>query len=101
MVATPASWLFVLGEESIWILHAEGTMFVYGPGELQQCFRFETDAARDAYQISMTERLLGDGWMLWVDRDRRERHDRRRTPRETPDRRASPRTSPSPDGRDS
>ena len=86
----PASSLFVMGEDSIWIVHSEGTMFVYGPGALQQCFRFGTDAARDAYQVSMTERLLGDGWVLWgADRDRRGGEDRRRAPRPTPDRRAA------------
>jgi hypothetical protein len=87
----PASWLFVLGEESIWVMHAAArTMFIYGPGALQQCFRFSTDAARDAYQISMTERLISDGWVLWgVDRDRRQGADRRQVAREGSDRRSA------------
>jgi|SRR5687767_1255066 hypothetical protein len=89
-MSTPsASWLFVLGDESIWIMHgANGATFVYGPGDLQQYFQFGSDAARDAYQVSMTERLLGDGWVLWgADRDRRVGGDRRRANRDTPDRR--------------
>jgi hypothetical protein len=90
MVTGTASWLFVLGEESIWIMHAGDTMFVYGPGVLQQCFRFASDEARDAYQIGLTERLINDGWVLWgVDRDRREGRDRRQAPRGTSDRRSS------------
>lgn len=72
-------------------------MFIYGPGVLQQCFRFSTDAARDAYQVSMTERLIGDGWVLWgVDRDRRQGSERRHSGRETPDRRGAG-TPPTPD----
>ena len=89
-MSTPsASWLFVLGDESIWIMHgAGGATFVYGPGELQQYFQFGSEAARDAYQVSMTERLLGDGWVLWgADRDRRAGGDRRRASRDAPDRR--------------
>ena len=67
---------------------AEGAAFVYGPGDLQQYFQFSSEAARDAYQVSMTERLLGDGWVLWgADRDRRVGGDRRRASRDTPDRR--------------
>ena len=90
MSTAPASWLFVLGEESIWIVHGdEGTTFVYGPGTLQQCFQFGSDAARDAYQVSMAERLLGDGWMLWA-ADRRDGGDRRNTTRGTRDRRLPP-----------
>jgi hypothetical protein len=98
MSTSPASWLFVLGDESIWIMHgANGATFVYGPGELQQYFQFSSDAARDAYQVSMTERLLGDGWVLWgADRDRRVGGERRRASRDTPDRR-SPRPGPGTD----
>ena len=72
-------------------MHAAArTMFIYGPGALQQCFRFSTDAARDAYQISMTERLIGDGWVLWgVDRDRRQGAERRQAQRESVDRRSA------------
>jgi hypothetical protein len=91
MTTTSASWLFVLGEESIWIMHGDrGTTFVYGPGALQQCFQFASEAARDAYQVSMAERLLGDGWVLWgADRDRRAGSDRRGASRGTADRRTS------------
>jgi hypothetical protein len=90
-MATPSlSWLFVLGDESIWIVHGEaGATFVYGPGALQQCFQFATDAARDAYQVSMAERLLGDGWVLWAG-DRREGRERRGAPRAATDRRGAP-----------
>lgn len=99
MATTSTSWLFVLGEESIWIMHGdEGTTFVYGPGALQQCFQFGSDAARDAYQVSMAERLLGDGWVLYgADRDRRDGRDRRGTPRGAADRRA-PRVPNPPEG---
>jgi hypothetical protein len=100
-MTTPSpSWLFVLGEESIWIMHGdEGVTFVYGPGAMQQCFQFANDAARDAYQVSMAERLLGDGWVLWAgDRDRRERRERRGAPRATTDRRSAPMKPPSSGG---
>lgn len=100
MMTTSQSWLFVLGEESIWIMHGdEGTTFVYGPGALQQCFQFANESARDAYQVSMAERLLGDGWVLWgADRDRRAGRDRREAPRGSSDRRAAPMKSPSSGG---
>lgn len=96
MSTAETSWLFVSGEESIWIVHGdEGTTFVYGPGSLQQCFQFATDAARDAYQVSMAERLLSDGWTLWgADCDRRGGTDRRGASRGTPDRRAPRLTKP-------
>jgi hypothetical protein len=85
----PASWLFVLGDESIWIMHgADGATNVYGPGELQQCFQFSSESARDAYHVSMTERLLGDGWVLYgADHDRRSGGERRTASRDTRDRR--------------
>lgn len=91
MAMTSPSWLFVLGEESIWIMHgAGGTTFVYGPGALQQCFQFATETARDAYQVSMAERLLGDGWVLWgADRDRRAGRERRSASRGAHDRRGA------------
>lgn len=97
MPVTSPSWLFVLGEESIWITHGdEGATFVYGPGALQQCFRFANDAARDAYQVSMAERLMGDGWVLWAaDSDRRQGRERRGVSRETADRRAASVNPPS------
>jgi hypothetical protein len=98
MATSHPSWLFVLGEESIWIVHGqEGVTFIYGPGDLQQCYQFTTTAARDAYQISMTDRLLGDGWVLWgVDRDRRQGRERRQGSRDTPDRRGKPAGPPEP-----
>ena len=72
-------------------MHAAArTMFIYGPGALQQCFRFSTDSARDAYQVSMTERLIADGWVLWgVDRDRRQGEERRQVARDSADRRSA------------
>jgi hypothetical protein len=95
MVASAASWLFVLGDESIWVLHVQERMLViHGPGSLQQHLTFPTEEALNAYHVSMTERLLGDGWILWgVDRDRRAGHDRRQSRRDTPDRRSKSRTS--------
>lgn len=91
MATSSQSWLFVLGDESIWVMHGDqGTTFVYGPGSMQQCFQFGSEAARDAYQVSMAERLLGDGWVLWgADSDRRSGRDRRGESRGGPDRRAS------------
>lgn len=95
MVTNATSWLFVLGDESIWVLCAQERMLaIHGPGELQQHLTFPTDEALNAYQIRLTERLLGDGWILWgVDRDRRGGHDRRQSSRDTPDRRSKNRTA--------
>src|SRR5262245_6505282 len=86
---TPASWLFVLGDESIWVIRVQRYLLVvHGPGSLQQHHTFSTDAAVDEFQVLMAERLFEDGWVLWgTDLDRRRGGERRRVARDTPDRR--------------
>jgi hypothetical protein len=84
-----ASWLFVKDSESIWIERPYGrVMIVAGPGTRRDQREFLNEESLQAYQISLAERLTGDGWFLWgVDRERRERPDRRSGTRTTPERR--------------
>ena len=84
-----ASWLFVKGSESIWIERPhDRVMVVAGPGVAREQREFTDDAALDAYQIELAERLTDGGWFLWgVNRERRLDRDRRKTARNTPDRR--------------
>ena len=84
-----ASWLFLKGSDSIWVERPHGrSMLVAGPGAIRDQRDFEDDAALEAYQVALAERLTESGWLLWdFDRDRRELRDRRQIPRNTPDRR--------------
>jgi hypothetical protein len=84
-----ASWLFIKGSESIWIERPHGrVMIVAGPGAVREQREFTDDAALDAYQIALAERLTDRGWFLWgVNRQRRQERDRRQVPRNTKDRR--------------
>jgi hypothetical protein len=84
-----ASWLFIKGEETIWLLRsAADQIVVCGPGTCREHFHFEGDAAMGSFQVSFAERLMAGGWILWgVDRERRRGQDRRGATREGPDRR--------------
>jgi hypothetical protein len=85
----PVSWLFVKGQETIWILRsADRHVAVCGPGTAREDLRFDGDKAIEAFQVSFAERLMLTGWTLWgVDRERRAGRDRRLTAREATDRR--------------
>jgi hypothetical protein len=84
----PASWLFVRGQETIWVLRSEGHVAVCGPGAAREDYNFESPMGMEAFQVSFAERLMTSGWILWgVDRERRSGHDRRTGERDTPDRR--------------
>jgi hypothetical protein len=84
-----SSWLFIRGQESIWIERPYGlTLIVAGQGAERSQLEFPDEAALQAYQVSTAERLSRDGWFLWAyDRDRRERDERRSIARPTADRR--------------
>src|SRR5919108_1233036 len=88
---SPASWLFVKGEETIWVLRSPGGhVAVCGPGTAREDYSFESPKGMEAFQVSFAERLIASGWILWgVDRERRSGHDRRSGERDMPDRRAS------------
>ena len=83
------SWLFIKGSQSIWVERPSTySLVVAGPGPVREQRDFISDAALDAFQIGLAERLAGDGWFLWgVDRERRQRTDRRVVARATQDRR--------------
>jgi hypothetical protein len=83
------SWLFVKDGESIWIERPHGyAMIVAGPGAQREEHDFDDEAAMEAFQVSLVERLTEKGWLLWgSDRDRRSGQDRRGAARGTPDRR--------------
>jgi len=84
-----ASWLFVKDGQSIWIERAYGyAMIVAGPGAAREEHDFPNEAAMEAFQVALVERLAEAGWFLWgVDRERRSGRDRRGTDRNSPDRR--------------
>ncbi len=73
-----SSWLFIRGEESIWIERPPGlSMIVVGPGPARAHIHFLDEKAVHAYQVATAERLTLAGWFLWgFDRDRRQSDDR-------------------------
>jgi hypothetical protein len=83
-----SSWLFIRGEESIWIERPYGlTIIVAGQGAARTHLEFQDEDALQAYQVATAEGLAREGWFLWAfDADRR-RHERRATLRTTADRR--------------
>ena len=85
-----ASWLFVRNNDSIWIERPSGhLMIVAGPGSSRVQHDFPDEAALEAYQVELAERLTAAGWFLWgVNRERRQTDDLRSSQRGTPDRRA-------------
>ena len=84
-----SSWLFIRGSESIWIERPfQSSLIIAGPGPRREQRDFINDAALDAFQIELAERLASQGWFLWAhDRDRRTGAERRTSKRESPDRR--------------
>jgi hypothetical protein len=74
-----ASWLFIRGQESIWVERPFGSsLVVAGPGARREQRNFISDEALNAYQVSLAETLTAGGWFLWgVDRDRRSGAERR------------------------
>jgi hypothetical protein len=88
---TPASWLFIKGDQSIWIERPYGrSMIVAGPGPSREQHDFPTEEALEGYQIAIADKLATAGWLLWgVNRQRRAGPDRRKTSRNTPERRTA------------
>lgn len=86
---TPASWLFIKGDQSIWIERPYGcSMIVAGPGPKREQHDFPDEDALQGYQIAIADRLASAGWLLWgVNRQRRSGEDRRGTARQSTDRR--------------
>lgn len=68
-----ASWLFLKDSQSIWVERlAERSLITAGPGPTRQQRDFISEAALEAFEMALAERLAADGWFLWgVDRDRR------------------------------
>ena len=87
------SWLFVKGEQSIWIERLEGnTMVVAGPDAAREERSFPDEDALQAFQIGLGEQLTNGGWFLWgSDRERRKTAERRRIARPEGDRRRASR----------
>jgi hypothetical protein len=82
------SWLFTKSDQSIFVVRPGGyALTVHGPGDAHQEEDFPNEAALQAYQMSLAERLAAGGWILYgADRDRRFA-ERRAAGRSTPDRR--------------
>ena len=76
---TPASWLFVKGEQSIWIERPFGcSMVVAGPGTSREQHDFPDEDALQNYQMAIADRLASAGWLLWgVNQQRRNGAERR------------------------
>ena len=96
-----ASWLFVKGDQSIWIQRPEGrSMVVAGPGPTVEQHDFPSEDALQSYQMAIADKLASAGWLLWgVDRQRRTGAERRGAARETPDRRRRTAAADSSDAR--
>ena len=91
--AVPASsWLFLRGDQSIWVERPRGfTMVVAGPGAQREEHEFRDEAALQDYQGDLADRLTAAGWFLAAhDHDRRQLRDRRALRRESPERRSTP-----------
>ncbi len=84
-----ASWLFIKGEQSIWIERLDrNRMIVAGPAAAREERDFIGEDALQAFQINLAEQLTNDGWFLWdFDRERRQMAERRGVARATGDRR--------------
>jgi hypothetical protein len=96
-----ASWLFVKGDQSIWIQRPEGrSMVVSGPGPTIEQHDFPNEDALQGYQMAIADKLASAGWLLWgVDRQRRAGGERRGAARQTPDRRGRIVAAETPDAR--
>lgn len=92
-----ASWLFVKGQESVWVERPHGCkLVVAGPRHSREEHDFADDNALDAFQIALAEQLTSGGWFLWAsDRDRRRSHERRQSNRPEPNRRQERASVPS------
>src|SRR5688572_4364288 len=79
---TSASWLFVKGDQSIWIERPHGcSIVVAGPGALRERHDFPDEATLEGYQIALADRLATAGWLLWGQgRERRNGGERRAAP---------------------
>ena len=68
-----ASWLFLKDQKSIWVERPFGTaLIIAGPDDKREQREFVSEAALDAFQVTLAERLAGEGWFLWgMNRDRR------------------------------
>lgn len=90
MMLVPTSWLFVRGDQSIWIFRPNSNdLLINGPGHARVRCGVHDDAGLEMYEAEIASELATAGWLLLgegYDR-RRKRSDRRRTPRVTPDRR--------------
>jgi hypothetical protein len=86
---SPASWLFVRGDQSIWVVRPHGySMIVSGPGTEGRRHDFKGEDDLQAFQIEMAEELTGSGWILYgVGKNRRSGRDRRGASRSVNDRR--------------
>lgn len=86
------SWLFIKDGRSIWIERPDQlSIIVAGPGSASEHHHFPNDAAVEAFEVSIGERLTEAGWFLWgFDRERRHMVDRRGAGRDDRDRRREP-----------
>ena len=84
-----ASWLFIKGEQSIWVERPDrNRMIVAGPAAAHEERTFIDEDALQAFQIDLSEQLTNGGWFLWgVDRERRETAEGRHVAKPASDRR--------------
>jgi hypothetical protein len=74
----PTSWLFVRGEESVWMYRPTAAdLLIYGPRSERMRCGFPTAEGLDSYQADLAADLLDAGWELLGEGVERRRRPRR------------------------
>ena len=90
MTAVNDAWLFVRGNQSIFVtrMPMAMTLVVCGPGEEEHSHHFRSEESLDEFWTWYRKHLLGNDW---VQRENAERRTRPPEPGAQPDRRRRPR----------
>lgn len=64
-------WLYVLGEQSVYVMREPLHVLIYGPGVVQHTQRLQDETSADAFTDWLGEFLTSSGWRLHAVVDRR------------------------------